>query len=709
MDIPIRARYAGETALSEFVHGFQKGATVELSNRILTHVNQIVDQQIQSFHQTLTIPVACKAGCNYCCRVSPVGTIAEILNLAAHIREEFSDGDRADLLARIDAFGLAEAEARYQRVSPEPCPLLVDGHCSVYEKRPLLCRMMASQDAGVCRSIVENPTHAMGPRGLSEQTAIGAVTHQGIQQAMSMRQCANGMYGVIPSLRYLLDHPEAALPALKGQVILPVAMDKSLIQFPIAPGDLHGQVSDQPKLNAYLKARTRKEIAESIAGLDPSDPILALTALRLPESYSSQEELLEERARVEAALDRLIETHFDSAKLFAAHSYHNMFFLPYQGLSVRETIEKHGRWVAETASRALPHLTEPLPTKRRPGKIRVGYIGTHLTSSNGGSWAQGWLSHHSSDVETFAFFLGDVADQVTTLFRTCAANFFWLRGNVQRAAEFIRSLDLDVLIHPALGMDGLNHLYASLKLARIQCTGWGHPVTSGLPTIDFYLSSDYMEPEDGQAEYTEKLIQLPRSGLFLRQVLPAPSNKSRGELGLPNGPFIFMAQRPSKWTPGRDHLLKEIQERTGMPIVFALQSPVFEERLKRLGVRFHALGVLQENDFDRVLQLATFSLDPPDWSGGNTTVAALSLGTPVVTLPGPFMRGRHSLAFLRVAGGEGLIAKSEEDFVEIAASEDRQKEAMANLRPFALYEDGATVDALDWFIVEALKNLGWPQ
>jgi predicted O-linked N-acetylglucosamine transferase (SPINDLY family) len=107
---------------------------------------------------------------------------------------------------------------------------------------------------------------------------------------------------------------------------------------------------------------------------------------------------------------------------------------------------------------------------------------------------------------------------------------------------------------------------------------------------------------------------------------------------------------------------------------------------------------LKRPEFLALLALADVSLDPPLWSGGNTTIEALTLGTPVVTLPGPFMRGRHSYAFLKIANAEGLIATDEEDFVALASDFDRQREAMREAEPGALFNDRLTVELLDDFL-----------
>lgn len=71
---------------------------------------------------------------------------------------------------------------------------------------------------------------------------------------------------------------------------------------------------------------------------------------------------------------------------------------------------------------------------------------------------------------------------------------------------------LDVLLYPEVGIDPVCAQLAALRLAPVQAMAWGHPQTSGLPTIDVFLSNELMEPPDGAGHYTEQLLPLPGIG-----------------------------------------------------------------------------------------------------------------------------------------------------------------------------------------------------
>ena len=85
------------------------------------------------------------------------------------------------------------------------------------------------------------------------------------------------------------------------------------------------------------------------------------------------------------------------------------------------------------------------------------------------------------------------------------------RGRVRRdVLEAVPGRRLGALTVPALvvGMDREAFRFACFRLAPVQCASWGHADTTGLPTIDYYLSSELLEPDGAQSHYTERLVRL---------------------------------------------------------------------------------------------------------------------------------------------------------------------------------------------------------
>lgn len=115
------------------------------------------------------------------------------------------------------------------------------------------------------------------------------------------------------------------------------------------------------------------------------------------------------------------------------------------------------------------------------------------------------------------------------------------------------------------------------------------------------------------------------------------------------------------------------------------------------------------SQFLRLLEIADVLLDPPAFGGGNTSYEAFAMGTPIVTWPGPFMRGRVTLGCYREMGIDDLIVASAEDYVRLALrlANDRDfRNAMSakiKERSHVLYENRAVISELEDFFVAAVQ------
>ena len=132
-----------------------------------------------------------------------------------------------------------------------------------------------------------------------------------------------------------------------------------------------------------------------------------------------------------------------------------------------------------------------------------------------------------------------------------------------------------------------------------------------------------------------------------------------------------------------------------------ISTDLTRDRLAKAGVKATWLPRQSHPDFLRIQQLCAVSLDPPAWNGGFTTLFGLGAGGALVTLPGEFMRGRHSLAFMTQANVQGLIASSPEEYIEFATDFDRIHETMKGLNVQGMLEDRAVPPAINAFFRKA--------
>jgi predicted O-linked N-acetylglucosamine transferase (SPINDLY family) len=265
---------------------------------------------------------------------------------------------------------------------------------------------------------------------------------------------------------------------------------------------------------------------------------------------------------------------------------------------------------------------------------------------------------------------------------------------------------------------------AGLRLAPVQCAAWGHPVTSGLPTIDYFLSSELMEPENADEHYTEQLIRLPNLSVDYERVTLPANPKSRESFGIGQDAFVYLSsQSLFKYLPHYDGIFPAIASRVPNARFVFISNPSkyvtrdFKDRLATAfdskGLRFETFCLVQPrlnpDDFLSLNLMSNVLLDTISWSGGQTTLEAISCGLPVVTSPTQFMRGRHAFAMLRLMELEETIASNQNEYTAIAVKLAREhafyaqvKEKILNNR-HRIFEDLSATRALETFFEDAVS------
>jgi protein O-GlcNAc transferase len=294
---------------------------------------------------------------------------------------------------------------------------------------------------------------------------------------------------------------------------------------------------------------------------------------------------------------------------------------------------------------------------------------------------------------------------------------------VETWIETIRADAPHILVYLELGMNGTAVELALNRLAPVQCMTWGHPVTSGLPDIDYFLSSDLMEPEDGARHYRETLVRLPNLSIAYDALLVTAGGMTRSQMGLRDSATVYVCcQSLFKYRPQEDPLLVAIARAVpDSQFLFiggdAPPTRIFRARLEAafrdadLDPARHIVVVppVPFEQFGALIGLGNVYLDSVAWSGGNTTLEAVTLGLPVITLPTGLMRGRHTLAILKRMGLDAYIARDGADYVALAArlADPGEQEAARRLiaeRRARLFGDLEPVRALEAFFEKALSE-----
>jgi predicted O-linked N-acetylglucosamine transferase (SPINDLY family) len=458
--------------------------------------------------------------------------------------------------------------------------------------------------------------------------------------------------------------------------------------------------------------------------LAPSPDLVATQNLVLPAVAASAQAYAQARSRYESALDGVLAGDWRPQDPYNTLQIPN-FFLAYHGEKEVDLQIK----AARACLRAIPDLEMTAAhcrsATRRPGRIRVGFVSRYFANHSIGKTTRGFLDRLSRD--QFEVYLlritPSVEDDMTRLMAAAADHTWVLDKDVPRAREQIAALELDVLFYQDIGMESTSWFLAFARLAPVQCVSFGHPCTTGIPNMDYFISNDLFELPDAQANYSERLFllrDLPTLAYYYAPPIPeAPF--SRAELGLPENSTLYLCpQTLFKLHPDFDECLAGILRGDPLGYVVLIRGDFDEwtrslqERLLRsmpdVVNRILFLPVMPHAGYLRLLAAANVVLDPVHFNGMNSSLESFAVGTPVVTLPTRLQRGRHTQAMYRKMELPECIAADRADYVRTAlrlgtdAAYNKRVREQILARNHVLFENDRVISEFERFFAESVAS-----
>ena len=401
------------------------------------------------------------------------------------------------------------------------------------------------------------------------------------------------------------------------------------------------------------------------------------------------------------------------------------FYLAYHGENNRPLQEKLGRLMVH----ACPALTWEAPHcrdyRRHTGRLRIGFASEQLRNHSIGKTSCGLMAElDRGRFEVFAINLPAPAradDSLRQWMRQRTEHWLTLEGTLDQVRRSIADLRLDILFYQDIGMTPFSYYLAHARLAPVQCVSFGHPDTTGIGNLDYFISNDLYEPEGAADHYTERLFQLhnlPTLAYYYRPQPPAAA-LDKGSLGCKESEHLYVcAQTLFKLHPEFDRVLGGILERDPRARIVlidgnykgwtrALQKR-FHTALGELATRITFINRLDSSRYLALLRVADVALDTIHFNGMNSSLEALAMGTPVVTLPKHLQRGRHTQAMYRQMDMTDCIARDLADYVDIAvriATEpDYRRELSQTIRQHnpVLFENRRVLAEFERFFTTAL-------
>jgi predicted O-linked N-acetylglucosamine transferase (SPINDLY family) len=399
------------------------------------------------------------------------------------------------------------------------------------------------------------------------------------------------------------------------------------------------------------------------------------------------------------------------------------FYLAYQSGDNKKILEYYGDMCCEVMKewqeRNEYKLEKPITNNKT--KIKVGIVSAHVKKhSVWNAITKGILLKLNKNIFSIHIFnVGKSTDLETNIAINNSESYY---HNVGELADWHKCLvdnNCDILIYPEIGMHALTFQLACTRTAKLQLCMWGHPETSGLKTIDYFISAEMFENENSDKNYSEKLIKLPNLGTYLFSLNNINYNVTEFDYFKKEYvPTIICAGALHKYEPKNDWLFIEIIKKCKkVNFLFFSQNKDWEKKFfERIQIVFkknnleinsyiQIIPFLDESKFSNVLSKGTIYLDSIGFSGFNTAIKAIEENLPIVSLINDRLKGNLANALLIRLGLRELIANSYEEYFEIINKllydESYRQIIIKKIQENKniIYEDDEVIHALENFIL----------
>lgn len=323
--------------------------------------------------------------------------------------------------------------------------------------------------------------------------------------------------------------------------------------------------------------------------------------------------------------------------------------------------------------------------------LRIGFVSADLYNHAVANFVTPMLEHlaHSPRLEIVAYANSFHNDPVSRHLHGLVS--IWRQVEKLTHAELaqlVTSDAIDILIDLS-GHTGFNRLPTfARKPAPLQASWMGYPSTTGLRAMDYYLTDRHLAPPGLLDEqFTEKLLFLPASAPFLPSPSAPPVSAApvceHGYItfGSFNRASKLSREVISRWSKLMNAIQGSKMVLAGMPgedISNKLRAWFAREGINANRLSFHAH--MASVDYLALHRLVDICLDTSPYNGGTTTLHALWMGVPTLTIAGSTLTSRVGATILSHVGLDAFIAQDDADFIQKGVAAAKDISALSALR-----------------------------
>ena len=256
--------------------------------------------------------------------------------------------------------------------------------------------------------------------------------------------------------------------------------------------------------------------------------------------------------------------------------------------------------------------------------------------------------------------------------------FFNISQIFSKAIKEMESADFDIIYYWEIGTDSFGYFLPFNRLAPVQCSSWGWPVTSGIKEMDYFISSKNLETDSSNEFYTEKLIQMEAIPTFYYEAPFIQKDYPKSFYSIPDKSNIYLcSQNIRKIHPDFDYIINGILENDSNGVCVFISNKyqfITDKFISRILTKYPKLKnqlivtpFMSIDEYLGLIKISDISLDTTNYSGANTSYDAFSYGLPVITLPGEYHRGRHTYATYAEMGIDDCLVYNTQEYIGLVS------------------------------------------
>jgi protein O-GlcNAc transferase len=442
-----------------------------------------------------------------------------------------------------------------------------------------------------------------------------------------------------------------------------------------------------------------------------------------PLFFNSSKEVESARLEFENSIDKVEKINDVELKIDSDLVEPPIFYISYDNYENLDINKK----VVNLYRKLYPELNQKFEIKKKNEKIRIGFLSEFFTNHTIGKLYKGIIFNlNPNKFDVFIFH-----SQKTH--KSKRYSEFWqseillnikniiLPNKFNEKIKLINQQNLDIAFFPDIGMSTDFYFLSYIRFAKIQITSWGHPITTGNNSIDYFLSSKLLQTKDSQKNFSEKLILSNYLPMFFYNPF---INKKLEKNEIIKKNIYFCSQSLIKIRPDFDIIIKKILEQDKKAKIFFIKdknkifsNKLFERFKKNIQYNIDRIifsDQLTEEDYINFCGRASVLLDPLYFGSGNSFYESMFYGTPTVTMPNNILKSRVVLgAYKQMKIDNPPVVKNIDEYVDRAIEiANMDEKMMFDIKSYYsenaktnLYENKKFISELEKILIDLhLKN-----